>query len=511
MPTERLTMRKTREILRHKWILKRSHRETSKAVGVSVGAVSAVLERAAEANLNWNQAEGLGDDELERLLFPTMPAAVQRPEPDCEWVHRERHRPGVTLELLHLEYLEQHPNGFRYTAFCDRYRDWLDRRGLVMRQIHAAGDKLFVDYSGKRAVLVSPTTGEVSDVELFVAVLGASNLTYAEVTQTQRARDWIGSHIRALEFFGGVPAAIVPDQLKSGVSRSCRYEPEAQRTYEEFARHYGTSILPARPGRPRDKAKVEVGVQIAQRWLLGRMRNEVYHSLAAMNARIAELLVDLNARVMRRYGKSRRELFDLIEKTALRPLPPDRFEYSEWARARVNIDYHVLVDGHLYSVPYRLAHEEVEARLTAQLIEIFLRGQRVAAHPRSLVRGAFTTNAEHMPSAHRAHAKWTPSRILAWAHNVGSATHDLCHAILRDRPHPEQGFRSCLGILRLATQYGEARLEVACSRALVAQARSYRHVSAILKRGLDGMAQSEQVAEGEPIEHENLRGRDYYH
>ena len=354
MPTERLSMRDTREILRQKWVLGRSHRAIAGSLGVSVGVVWLAAKRAVEAALEWAAVEAIDDAELERRLYPAVVTAAQRPGPDCAWIHGERHRVGFTLELLHHEYIEKHPDGLRYTAFCDRYREWLSRRGLVMRQVHEAGDKMFVDYSGKRPRIVDSSTGEIVELELFVAVLGASNLTYAEVTRSQRAPDFIASHVRALEFFGGVPTALVPDQLKSGVVRACRYEPEAQRTYEELARHYGTTALPARPRRPRDKAKVEVGVQIAQRWIVARMRNEIFHSPAVMNARIRELLVDLNGRKMRRYQKSRRELFEEIERSALRPLPDARFESADWSKARVNLDYHVVVDRHFYSVPHRL-------------------------------------------------------------------------------------------------------------------------------------------------------------
>ena len=429
-------MRSTREIIRQKWELGRSHRAISGSVGVSVGAVSLALSRATAAGLTWASVQALDDAALEARLYPSVTLDAARAEPDCVWIHRERHRVGVTLELLHHEYLERHPGGLRYTAFCDRYRAWAARRGLVMRQVHVAGDKLFVDYSGKRLRSVDEATGEVIEVELFVAALGASNLTYAEATRTQRGPDWIASHVRALEYFGGVPAALVPDQLKSGVTRSCAYEPEVQRTYDELAQHYGTTVMPARPLHPRDKAKVEVAVQIAQRWLLARIRDEVFHTLGALNARLRELLVDLNGRGMRRYGKSRREMFEAIERATLRPLPATRFEYAEWQRARVNIDYHVQVDGHLYSVPYRLVHEEVEARTSGDVVEILHGRTRVASHRRSPVKGGFTTQAEHMPSAHRAHAEWTPSRILTWAEKVGGATRTLCEAILADRPHP---------------------------------------------------------------------------
>jgi transposase len=317
--------------------------------------------------------------------------------------------------------------------------------------------------------------------------------------------------VRGLEYFGGVTEILVPDQLRSAVSKPDRAEPEINATYAEMGTHYGTAIVPARPGKPRDKAKVEVAVQIAQRWLLARIRNEVFHSLGQLNARLLELLIDLNARVMRRYGRSRRDLFEQMERAALRPLPATRFEYVDWAKARVNIDYHVAVDGHLYSVPYRLVHEQVEVRLSADVVEILHGRTRVAAHRRSRAKGGFTTEPEHMPSAHRAHAEWTPSRILSWARKVGAATHDLCEAILAERPHPEQGFRSCLGILRLGKRYGEVRLEAACNRALRVRARSYRHVESILKNGLDRVAVAEDTTETRSLPHENVRGRDYYH
>ena len=511
MPTERLSMRKTKEILRQKWHLKRPHRAIAASVGVSLGAVSAAASRAEEAGLVWEEVERLGEEELEARLYSNAAASVARAEPDCVWIHRERHRPGVTLELLHYEYLEKQPEGLRYTAFCDRYRDWLGRRGLVMRQVHVAGDKLFVDYSGKKPQVVNPQTGEVTEVEMFVAVLGASNYTYVEATASQQVIDWIGSHVRALTYFGGVTAALVCDQLKSGVVKSCRYEPEGQRTYEDLATHYGTTVLPARPRSPRDKASVEVGVQIAQRWILARMREQVFHSLAELNGRIRELLVDLNGRTMRRYGKSRRELFEAMERATLRPLPGSVFEFAEWSKARVNIDYHVLVDHHLYSVPYSLVHETVEARRTAEIVEVYHRQKRVASHRRSHVKGGFTTDPAHMPSSHRAHAEWTPSRILSWAEKVGPSTRALCDAILTTRPHPEQGFRSCLGILRLGRRYGDERLEAACGRALAVHARSYRHVEGILKNGLDRVRPDEAPSPERRIEHENVRGADYYH
>jgi len=380
-----------------------------------------------------------------------------------------------------------------------------------MRQVHRAGEKCFVDYAGQKPTIVDAATGELMAVELFVAVLGASNYTYAEATRSQQVPDWIASHQRAFQFFGGVPSAVVPDQLKSGVVVPCRYEPGLQRTYEEFAAHYGTAIVPARPARPRDKAKTEVGVQVCERWILARLRHETFFALAALNARIAELLAALNARPMRLYRASRRELFERLDQPVLRPLPTESFVYGTWKLARVNIDYHVELEGHYYSVPYSLVHERVELRSTLSTVEIFHRGQRIAAHPRSTHRGHHTTIAAHMPKAHLRHLEWTPSRIAAWAERIGPQTAALAVAILADRPHPEQGFRSCLGLLRLSQRDGAARLEAACARALAAGARSYRHVDAILKHGLDRIAVPEPSPQLTlaPV-HEHLRGRSYY-
>ena len=375
-------MRQIREILRQKWALGLSHREVAQSLRVGLGTISSVLTRAQGAGLDWSQVQPLSDDELEGRLYgrPEVAGQRQRPAPDCAWIHAERRRPGVTLELLHLEYLEGHPDGYRYTRFCDLYRRWLDRRRLSMRQVHRAGDKCFVDYAGQKPRLIDPTTGDVSEVELFLAALGASNYTYVEATPTQQVPDWIASHTRAFAFFGGVTAAIVCDQLKSGVVVPCRYEPGLQRTYEDFATHYGTAILPARPGKPRDKAKIEAGVLVAERWILARLRHETFFSLAALHARIAELRTALNTRPMRRYGASRRELFERLDQPALRPLPSEPFIYGKWQVVRVNIDYHVEVHRHYYSVPHPLIHEVTDAWVSATMVELYHRGQRVAAH-----------------------------------------------------------------------------------------------------------------------------------
>ncbi len=511
MPTERLSMRKTREILRLKWLLERSHREIQRATGAGLGTVSDTATRAAAAKLDWPAIEQLSDDELEARLYPPA-AATRRPLPDPARMHVELRRTGVTLRLLHEEYLTAHADGYGYTQFVAHYRTWAAAQRVTMRQLHRAGDKVFVDYAGKRPSIVDGITGERIEVELFVAVLGASNYTWAEATRTQRSHDWIESHVRLLEHLGGVPRAIVPDQLKSGVVVASRYEPGIQRTYEELAQHYGTTILPARPAHPRDKAKVENGVLLAERWILARLRNQAFFSLDELNQRIAELVDDLNDRVMRRYGKSRRQLFTELDCPALGQLRADRFIYGVWKHAKVNLDYHVEIDHHFYSVPYTLVHEEIEMRASALTVEAFHRGKRVASHVRSYQRGGFTTNPDHMPVAHRKHAEWTPERITAWAGKTGPHTRALAEAILAERRHPEHGYRSCLGIMRLAERYGTERVEAACRRAVAIGARSYTRVESILRAGLDAVPLPDDAEPAGPsVSHENIRGPGYYH
>lgn len=513
MATERLPMRHIREILRLKWTLRRSHRETARSLGISAGAVASVVTRATAQALTWETVATLSDDALERRLYgPKLALTVARPAPDHVWMHTELRRPGVTLELLHLEYLETHPDGYRYSAFCGHYRRWLTQQRTSMRQVHRAGEKMFVDYAGQRPSIVDAATGERGFVELFVAVLGASNYTYAEATRTQRSVDFIQSHTHAVEYFGGVSTVIVPDQLRTGIRDPCRYEPLVQRTYADWARHYGTAILPARPAKPRDKAKVEVAVQVAERWILARLRHETFFTLAALNLRIAELLTDLNARPMKGYGgASRRALFERFDQAALLPLPCDRYVHAEWRHARVNIDYHVDVDRHYYSVPYALSQTAVEIRLTATTVDVLRRGVRVWLHVRSDQVGGHTTIAEHMPKAHRAHLAWSPSRLIQWGATIGRHTAALIEAILASRPHPEQGYRSCLGLLRLAKRHGPERLEAACGRAGAAGARSYRHVDAILKHGLDRLPLDPAPVTPSPRPaHANVRGAAYY-
>jgi transposase len=379
-----------------------------------------------------------------------------------------------------------------------------------MRQVHRAGEKAFVDFSGKRPGLIDVTTGELVPVELFVGVLGASSYVYAEACAAQDLGSWITAHVRMVEFWGGTPALFVPDNLRSGVTQPCRYEPVINRTYLEFAQHYGAAVVPARAGHPRDKAVVEANVLVAQRWILAVLRDRQFFSLAELNAAIWALLPGLNARPMRRLGVSRRALFEQLDRPLLRPLPTTRYEFAEWRDAGVNIDYHVAVEHNYYSVPYQLLHQRVEVRLTATIVELFLKGRRVASHRPHRGRGAHATDPAHMPHAHRAHAEWTPSRLIAWAATTGPATAALVVAILGAKSHPEQGYRACLGLMRLGKRYGAARLEAAAARAAQLGAPSYRTVQNILASGVDRVPLAERPASPSLPGHPNIRGSAYY-
>jgi transposase len=505
-------MRKIREVLRLKYACGLTNRQIAKTRAMGRTAVAKYVNRAAEAGLTWPLPEGLDDAELERRLFPSPGAAPDlRPHPDCTYLHKELRRKGVTLYLLWEEYRAAHPEGYQYSRFCDLYREFRKRLRPTMRQVHKAGEKAFVDFSGKRPEIVDPKTGEIHPVELFVGVLGASSLIYAEATQDQSLSSWIGAHVRMVEFWGGCVEIFVPDNLKSGVQKACRYEPQLNRTYEEFARYYGAAVIPARPYRARDKAKAETSVLIAQRWILARLRNRTFFSLAELNQAIQELLALVNERPMQKLGASRQELFESIDRPALLPLPPGRYELAQWSTPTVNIDYHVEVDHNYYSVPHPLFRQKVDARFTKTTVEIFSKSQRVASHTRLRGRGRYATNPDHMPAAHRAHADWSPSRLISWASKTGPAAAELVSQILCNRPHPEQGYRACLGIMRLGRQYGDDRLEAACRRAGRLRAYSYRTIKNILQSGTDRLPlEKEPPPTPELPLHGNIRGAAYY-
>jgi len=505
-------MRKIREVLRLHFESGFNHREIARALGASPTTVGQYVRRMQRAGLSYPLPTTLSDDELEARLYPPPPRVEgQRPEPDWSTVRRELSRKGVTLDLLWNEYKAEHPDGYAYTWFCTHYNRWASALPLTLRQTHAPGEKLFVDYSGDRIAIIDARTGEIRDAELFVAVLGASNYTYAEATWTQQLPDWIGSHVRTFEFIGGCSEIVVPDNLKSGVHKPSFYDPIVNRAYGAMASHYSVAVIPARSKKPRDKAKVEQGVLLVQRWILARLRKQRFFSLAEANRAIAELLVALNGKAFKRLPGSRRSAFEELERPALKPLPQRPYQYADWKVARVGIDYHIELVGHYYSVPHRFAREQVDVRHTTATVEVFHRGTRIAAQATSDRRGAHTTLTEHMPANHQAVTGWDPQRLRNWAATIGPHTDAVIQHLLGGRQHPQQAYRTCLGVLRLAKDYGNQRLEAACSRAIDLKAPSYRFIDSTLKNGLDQQPSPVAVQPDLPLAHANVRGPDYYH
>ncbi|SDH05090.1 IS21 family transposase [Propionivibrio dicarboxylicus] len=515
MAAERIAMHKIKELLRLKYECALSFERIGRALKLSKGVVAKYVKAAQVAGLDWAQIRALDEEALEHRLALRTGRGKSRGHvaPDFAAIHQELKKNGVTLALLWEEYRQTRGEAaYQYSRFCDLYRDYAKGLKRSMRQTHRAGEKLFADYAGDTVPVIDAATGEIRRAHIFVAVLGASNYTYACATAAETQADWLDGLGRALQFIGGVPELIVPDNPRALIGQANRYEPEPQRAMAEFAAHYGTAVLPARPYRPQDKAKVEVGVQIVQRWILARLRHRRFFLLAELNEAIADLVDDLNRRPFRKLPGCRRDAYESLDRPALRPLPATPFQYAHWKKARANIDYHVEVDGHYYSVPHALVRQEIEVRLTPNSVECFFKGKRVAAHQRSPHRGAHSTVPEHMPVSHRAHAEWTPGRMLNWAATLGPATTQIVRFQLESRPHPEQGYRACLGIMRLARQYGPERLEAACARAIALGACRYKSVASILKAGLDrqplpGAQQRELIL---PT-HANVRGASYYH
>jgi transposase len=509
-------MRKLKDCLRLKFDCGLSHAQIGRALGLSKGVVTKYLQRAGQAGLNWETAAVLDEAVIAARLSPAhAPLASPRVLPDWAVIHRELRRKGVTLQLLWEEYVDAHRGAatYRYTQFCHLYQGYAARLKRSMRQTHRAGEKLFIDYAGQTVPVIDRVTGEIRPAHIFVAVLGASNYTFACATARETQADWLSGLSKALQAFGGVPELVIPDNPKALITRPDRYEPGVSRMAQDCARHYGTAILPARPYHPQDKAKVEVGVQLVERWILARLRHRRFFSLGELNQAIAGLLADLNQRPFKKLPGHRLAWFEAIDRPALRPLPAQPYEIAHFKRCRVNIDYHVEIDGHYYSVPHALVRQEVEARITQTTVEILQGGKRLASHPRCDRRGTHTTLAEHMPASHRAHREWSPGRLLHWAARIGPHTKALVHHQLTRKPHPEMGYRACLGLLALARHYGEERLEAACQRAVALGAFNRRSVVSILQAGLDRQPLPTATAQSDWIspDHDHVRGPDYYH
>jgi len=506
-------MRRTKEILRLRFESGLGLRQIARSLSISVGTVHDYLQRAETAGLKWPLPEGWDDTRLEAALFqqPPVPVLPRKTQPDYTAVHQQLQSPHVTLQLLWEEYQESNPQGYRYSRFCELYQRWRRKQDVVLRQQHMPGEKLFIDWAGA-AIPIHDRSGQVCQAPLFVATLGVSSYTYAEVARNQQLDSWIQVNMRALEYYGGAPALLVPDNTKTGVTKACRYDPDLNPTYQEFAMHYGMGVMPARPYKPRDKAKVESGVQLVQRWIVAALRHHRFYSVDEANQAIRPLLVRLNARPFRKRDGSRVSVFQEVDRPALRPLPAERFDMSQWAHARVNIDYHIAFDSNFYSVPYNLVHELVEVRSFPTTVEIFHKSTRVASHLRSHGRGQTVTNPEHRPKSHQAHLEWTPLRMVNWARAIGPNTARLFERILEDKPHPEMGYRACLGIIRLADEYTPARMESAAQLALATGACRYQSIKSILKNSLDlaPLPKAETPTAAPPPPHDNIRGAEYF-
>lgn len=509
----RTSMRKIQEVCRLRLKMGLGINQIAGACNISTSTASAYVNKIEELSLSYEEISSLDEEAVYKLLFPVaveMPLS-EKAMPDFENLTKELKRKGVTLQLLYEEYRRDHPDGYSRSQFYEKYRNYAKKLDPVMRFNHKAGQKMFEDFSGDRPHYTNPMTGERVEVELFVSALGASSYIFACAVDDQKVENFIKSNIRAFEYYGGCPECLVPDNLKSGVTSACYYDPEINRTFADMAEHYNVAVVPARAGRPRDKAKVENAVLQAQRRILAALRNRTFFSLHELNDAIREELDKLNRRPMAVTGKSRQELFEEIEKPALRPLPQERFEiYNYKPPTKLNIDYHVEVEKSYYSVPYTLIEGMIEVKYNSRVVEIYHKTKRIASHIRSYKKGEFITEDKHMPHEHRQYLEWTPERIKNWGGKIGPYTAMMMQRIMEGRKHPEQGFRSCLGIIRLSKQYTPERVENACKRALAVDAYNYRSVKSILQSGLDKVAYLEEQRDAKPIEHPNIRGGEYY-
>jgi len=511
MAWETLSMRKVSEVLRLSLEQKLSVRQIARSCCVARSTVSEYLGRARAAGLGWPLPEGMDEAQLDAKLFPVRDGeSAPRPLPDMVYIRNELRGQHVTLQLLWEEYRAHMPDGYRYSQYCQLYRDWLGKQAISLRQEHRAGEKLFVDFAGDTIPIHDRITGAVTPAHLFVAVLGCSNYTYAEATATEQLPDWIGPQVRALEFIRGVPLVVVPDNTKTAVKSPCWYDPDINLTYQELAEHYGFAVIPARSGKPKDKAKVECAVLIAERWILAALRHHTFFSIGEVNAAVAELLTRFNDHPFKKLPGCRREVWERMERPVLKPLPQRRYELAEWKSAGVNVDYHVEIDGHYYSVPFNLIKQRVTARYTRESVEFFHKSQRVAVHVRSFLKGRHTTVAEHRPPAHQYYLQWTPDRLASWAGRMGPNCRAVALAIMASRPLPEHGFRPCLGLIRLGRRYSPDRVDRACARALKLNLVGYRHIENMLKTGRDQLPLAEAPAAPGVVTHDNVRGAEYY-
>jgi transposase len=510
MPTRRLSVRQIKEVLRLKHALGLSHREIAQSLHISSSTVSDYLRLAKAAQVHWPLPEEMTEEALYKKLYQPVTHKVNRPRPDWPYLHRELRRKGVTLLLLWREYRDQHPEGLGYTRFCIEYRQYNKHLDPVMHQCHKAGERCEVDYAGQTVPWFEPLTGERQEAQIFVGALGASSYTYIEATASQSVEDWLNAHVRMFQFYGGVPDCLIPDNLLAGVKKAHRYDPDINPHYQTFGEHYGIAIVPARVAHPRDKSTVESAVGYTERFVLAKLRDMTFTSLAQLNAAIKPLMVALNHQPFQKLPGSRYERFEQLEKAALKPLPPEPYQFAIWKKARVHIDYHVEFERHYYSVPYAFIQQVVELRVTQKSLEVFCKSQRIATHARHPKAYGYSTLQAHMPAHHQAHQTLTPALLQQQAKKIGAATVTFLEHLLAARAVPQQAYRTCLGVIRLAKRYGEARLEKACAYADTIGAYRYQQVESILKNGLEDTPPLPPAILHLPPQHDHIRGAAYY-
>ena len=514
MPRKKITMRKIKEIFRLKYQLNLSNSKISKSLMISKSSVSKYIDYASEKGLSWEQVKDLSETELKNLLFFEEDKITNKSKkqlPDWKSVFEELKQKGVTLLLLWNEYKEEYPDGYKYSQYCDLYKKWRKKLNPSMRQNHKGGEKLFIDYAGVKVPIINSVEGKIRGANIFVATFGASNYFYTEAHFEQTKKNWINAHVRAFEYFRGVSEILVPDNLKAGVTSPCYYEPDINATYHEMSEHYNIVVIPARVRKPKDKAAVEVCVQVIEQSILAVIRKRQYFSISQLNKDLRYYMEQINNREMKHIGKSRKELFEIVDFPNLKPLPQRDFIFTEWKKAKVGIDYHVRFDSNFYSVPYKYIHSNTDIKATERIIEVFLNGESIASHMRAYEVYNYITKEEHMPQNHQDMLKWTPKRIKDWANKIGTQTGLLISELIKSRAHPEQAYRSCLGILGLAREYDNNSLELACKRANHFGSLSYKKVKNILKSGLF-QEDTEEAIINETVssDHSNLRGKEYY-
>jgi transposase len=508
-------MRKINEILRLHFDCKLSNREIASSCSISRSTVSEYIHRAQAAGLSWPLPADCDEVQLEQMLFPSHSGRPKTtaPTPDLGEIHEKLKQKGMTLALLWERYKKDNPEGFQYSHFCELYREWSKRVDVVMRQTHRAGEKLFSDFAGTRLHVTDASTGEIRDAHLFVAAAGASSFTYAEAFPSENSEAWCMGHAHTFMYMGGVTEKIVPDNPRSVIDKPSPYEPDVHGDFHYMASFFGAAVIPARVGKPRDKAKVEAAVKVATMWIIAALKDRTFFSLAELNTAVKDLLEKLNNRPFKKMPGSRRSVFEAVERAALKPLPPGRYEYTKIGYSKAGLDYHISVDGHLYSVPYEHARQKLEYRLTSKTLEVFFQGKRIASHHRLWIQGKSSTLKEHMPSHHMkyqdVYVEWTPERVISWAAQIGESTAIAAESIMRSKPHPELGFRACLGVVRLARAWGNARVDAACRRAVELNACSYKYIKLILESGSgDARPAAKQLTLS--IAHDNVRGPEYY-